>query len=704
MFKKQFFPESTIKSIATNKTVYDKGLTLFEEEKIKELTLNEENRSVEFKIEDEQTIKTYLSFLKNGLAQKYSCNCPVFQKQSGACQHVIASMMYLNTVNQDAFNAMSEKQTIDTKEPTGKLQLLQKNRELLGHLFEEAKKDIEAQSVSFTKTPLQFEFVLNMHQVNQLFEYEFYLKVGVDHLYVINDIVDVASHLLQGKEYTFGKQLMFTPKEYSLLPEDRKLLSYIYDIGKSQEEAIQMLYGDRLSEKNGSLPIQPKAVPGLLKLLTEVDGGFVRLAPPPRLLSSINQLEYPEVFQGEKSLPITFKIEQEKEHFLFDVSEADKRKQITVHPQANMVSVNTDFYLLEPEQFKVAHLLLDTIKGMTNEPLHLTKDDLTSFYSLILPSLKELFNYEVEEGIEENIDREPLKSELYVDYNGKELMIEPVFKYGKHSVNPLLSKTEEKTEIRNETGDTTIFVRDVYSENDILNVFSHFFKHAEIKQGKYILEDFEKISSFIYDSLEELAELIDIYLSADFKDLMYDQEIQPSLSIEMNQATNLLDIQFDLADISNDDLPKLVKQLQKSDERFFKLDSGKIIDLKEKRFEDFFESVEKLDLKPSEISKETSVSLLRGLTLVEDETVNIGEEFKEFIKDLKEPEHLTFDLPKGLNATLRPYQETGFKWLSMLDYYGLGGVLADDMGLGKTIQAITFLLSKIEKTEGKYLI
>src|SRR5690625_7840557 len=107
---------------------------------------------------------------------------------------------------------------------------------------------------------------------------------------------------------------MFNPIEYSCIPEELKLISYINDIRKSQEEAIQMLYGDRLSEKNGSLPIQPKAVPGLLKLLTEVDGGFVRLAPPPRLLSSINQLEYPEVFQGEKSLPITFKIEQEKEH------------------------------------------------------------------------------------------------------------------------------------------------------------------------------------------------------------------------------------------------------------------------------------------------------------------------------------------------------------------------------------------------------
>jgi superfamily II DNA or RNA helicase len=49
------------------------------------------------------------------------------------------------------------------------------------------------------------------------------------------------------------------------------------------------------------------------------------------------------------------------------------------------------------------------------------------------------------------------------------------------------------------------------------------------------------------------------------------------------------------------------------------------------------------------------------------------------------------DLPSGLNATLRPYQEEGFRWLASLWQQGLGGILADDMGLGKTLQMITLL-------------
>ena len=45
----------------------------------------------------------------------------------------------------------------------------------------------------------------------------------------------------------------------------------------------------------------------------------------------------------------------------------------------------------------------------------------------------------------------------------------------------------------------------------------------------------------------------------------------------------------------------------------------------------------------------------------------------------------------GLDATLRPYQRAGLRWLQTLWALGLGGCLADDMGLGKTIQVIALL-------------
>jgi non-specific serine/threonine protein kinase len=54
-------------------------------------------------------------------------------------------------------------------------------------------------------------------------------------------------------------------------------------------------------------------------------------------------------------------------------------------------------------------------------------------------------------------------------------------------------------------------------------------------------------------------------------------------------------------------------------------------------------------------------------------------------------------IPACITATLRPYQETGYQWLQVLDEISWGGCLADDMGLGKTLQAITFLAYVREK-------
>ncbi|MBT2500952.1 DEAD/DEAH box helicase [Curtobacterium sp. ISL-83] len=48
-------------------------------------------------------------------------------------------------------------------------------------------------------------------------------------------------------------------------------------------------------------------------------------------------------------------------------------------------------------------------------------------------------------------------------------------------------------------------------------------------------------------------------------------------------------------------------------------------------------------------------------------------------------------VPDTVHASLRPYQRTGYAWLSFLLSHGIGGVLADDMGLGKTLQVLAMI-------------
>jgi superfamily II DNA or RNA helicase len=65
-----------------------------------------------------------------------------------------------------------------------------------------------------------------------------------------------------------------------------------------------------------------------------------------------------------------------------------------------------------------------------------------------------------------------------------------------------------------------------------------------------------------------------------------------------------------------------------------------------------------------------------------------------------------FEIPGTIQvAQLRPYQQKGFEWLSLLAQIGVGACLADDMGLGKTLQTICFLARRLEHFPGmKHLV
>ncbi|CAN5164273.1 DEAD/DEAH box helicase [soil metagenome] len=60
----------------------------------------------------------------------------------------------------------------------------------------------------------------------------------------------------------------------------------------------------------------------------------------------------------------------------------------------------------------------------------------------------------------------------------------------------------------------------------------------------------------------------------------------------------------------------------------------------------------------------------------------------ELLSGTATPALETVALPADFAATLRPYQQRGLSWLTLMSALGLGTCLADDMGLGKTVQLL----------------
>ncbi len=80
----------------------------------------------------------------------------------------------------------------------------------------------------------------------------------------------------------------------------------------------------------------------------------------------------------------------------------------------------------------------------------------------------------------------------------------------------------------------------------------------------------------------------------------------------------------------------------------------------------------------------------------EDVNVEASMRWQQTLAQLETIRDWVPELPAGLNATLRQYQEDGYRWLAKLSRWGVGGILADDMGLGKTVQTLGVLIDRGE--------
>ena len=117
-------------------------------------------------------------------------------------------------------------------------------------------------------------------------------------------------------------------------------------------------------------------------------------------------------------------------------------------------------------------------------------------------------------------------------------------------------------------------------------------------------------------------------------------------------------------------------------------------------------------IKHGKISKK-EISIARWMALTEEKTgdetqvlkLTIKEEWWQRWQQWQQPETISYAVPAGIEATLRPYQQKGYEWMVLLAEAGAGACLADDMGLGKTLQTICFLAHQLEKNpEQKHLI
>ncbi len=168
--------------------------------------------------------------------------------------------------------------------------------------------------------------------------------------------------------------------------------------------------------------------------------------------------------------------------------------------------------------------------------------------------------------------------------------------------------------------------------------------------------------------------------------------------VRVSLSGGLLDteVRFDVGELAAD--IELVREALKNKRRWVALDDGSVAEIQDAVAAFVDELAEVMPAKASKV-KLAAHQLGRVERWVD---AGVGGEIDPAIEGFRARLRALAvkgdaELPKGLNASLRPYQMQGVAWLEFLDGLGAGGILADDMGLGKTVTALTALLWRKER-------
>jgi len=192
---------------------------------------------------------------------------------------------------------------------------------------------------------------------------------------------------------------------------------------------------------------------------------------------------------------------------------------------------------------------------------------------------------------------------------------------------------------------------------------------------------------------QNMPKSVDVEMDYKLKTLLADP-VAAAIRFEVvNQDIDWFDLRI-VIDVEGVNLTKAqIRQLVAARGGYVRMEDGGWMRLEIKLDDDQRDAVTRLGLDPFDLSGETH--RMHALQLADPKAAEVFDpKAWKRIKDSAQEIQVDIDtpVPEGLNATLRPYQVDGFRFLTYLAVNRFGGILADDMGLGKTIQSITYIL------------
>ena len=540
--------------------------------------------------------------------------------------------------------------------------------------------------------------------------------------YVVKDIPQLIGAWRAGAVLTHGKNLSFLHHRRTFSEHANQLLEYLSALSDAQQSLYRAQ--EHRSYSYRSYEYQNRMSAKVLPLSTA------------QLL---------EVLRIELGSKVTYEAEDlatrrsyRKTKRTLTVIEDDPRPQVSLTPMADTDAWELDIaphdmecigddramavicdkglYLCSDAYAHDLGLLLAGLMPMNN-PLSIREADMAGFCAAVLPALHRYTELVAPDEVDGYLPPDPEFSFRIALADGR-VTCAPTVTYGNASL-ALHAEVYDQGPVRNVLRETEVqqLVRTLFPNGyhrqpnygdphpgrqpEGLGISRY---DASFWSGRSVAADdvnpwFDKSDDEAYyllftEGLAALAEVGEVFLDERLRHVRV--RLAPAVTVEASVSGGLLDLAVTSEDMDARELMSYLASYRHH-QRFVRLDNGDIVrldgsvqavaDLADGLGIDAKELVDGIDDLPANRTLFVDAMLKRTEGVRFDR--NAG--FRQIVRDFETVADADYTVPACVQATLRPYQIDGFRWLCTLGKTGFGGILADDMGLGKTLQAIAYL-------------
>ena len=579
------------------------------------------------------------------------CDCDVFLRK-GCCRHAIAVWLYAD--RRKIPESMMKKQAPDTA------------AELSGIILKEMP----------TEANIRLEVTLVLPQKPGQ-DLRIGLRTGDKKLYVIKDVSRFVFAADTNETIPLGKDLTYQPEWMRYSDDDERVLNVLRKLCSAQEDGART--GNPAANRLIRLP-DPYA-----EELLEPTGDTTI-----RVMDQSGKIHHCRPVRGAQ-LPM---------HFTVNLGPRGLQLSGRIPPDLQPVTANCSWIMTggnlirtEKQQTGLIRLIWENQyegRALMEYPLN----DTERVISEVLPYLKIRGAVEIGEELRKRLVRLPLKTEVYLDKDGKSVIASVRFNYGDIVLNPF-GATEKKITL--DKGEQ-LLLRDAEEEHLILDILAN----AGFRVGRenIRLSGSDAVFDFVGKGVKKLQEVSEVFLSRDFKRIV---PRRPALSGSMRMNGERLELMLTRDGEPIDEIMELMEALSRK-RRYFRLRSGEFLDLNDlANWQEAAAAIYEAAVRDgNELNRDVIVlrayraGYLTSMLENSGAAITPDEQVRELSESLAKGGTETAAPEMASGVILRDYQKRGYEWMTVLDRMHMGGILADDMGLGKTAQIIALLLATRE--------